>query len=85
MKNPFDVLPQDASLNTICGLAGRLFAKRKAENRYIDFNREIWYLAGDAMDRDFAALTGMTKEQVAREMGDSISRYLAATRRGNPR
>ena len=35
------------------------------------------------MDRGFAALTGMTKEQVAQEMGNAVSRHIE--RRGNPR
>ena len=83
MQNPFSVLPQNASLDAICGLAGRVLEKRKAENRYTDFNTEIWYLAGDAMDRGFAAVIGMTKEQVAREMGNAISKYIE--RRGGPR
>jgi hypothetical protein len=83
MPNPFAVLPPGASLETICGTAGRLFEQRKWQNKYTDFNTEIWYLAGDAMDRDFAALAGMTKEQVAREMGDAISRYIE--RKGNAR
>lgn len=83
MQNPFDALPQDASLDAICGMTGRVLEKRKAENRYTDFNTEVWYLAGDAMDRGFAALIGMTKEQVALEMGNAISRYIE--RRGNPR
>jgi hypothetical protein len=76
MANPFDVLPPGASLETICGTAGRLFEQRKWQNQHTDFNTEIWYLAGDAMDRGFPALAGMTKEQVARKMGDAISTYI---------
>lgn len=78
MRNPFLALPQDASLDAICSAAGTLFEERRAKNRYTDFNTEIWYLAGDAIDRDFGAMKGMMKEQVAREMGNSISRYLDA-------
>ena len=80
MRNPFSTLPQDASLDAICGLAGRLFEKRKANNRHTDFDTEVWYLAGDAMDRGFDALIGMTKKQVAGEMGTSVSRHLDAER-----
>src|SRR5436309_3213655 len=76
MTNAFIELPEDASLDTICGQAGRMFAARKANNPQTDFNTEIWYLAGDAMSAGFSALRGMTKEQVARAMGDSISRHV---------
>jgi len=84
MPNPFSGLPQNASLDAICGAAGKLLAKRKARNRHIDFNTEVWYLAGDAMDRGFDALMGMTKKQVAGEFGDCISRYLEAERQNLP-
>jgi len=83
MQNPFGTLSRNASRQEIYGMAGRLLAQRKAENRYSDFNTEIWYLAGDALERGFAPLTGMTKDQVAQEMGNSISRYLERQR--NPR
>jgi hypothetical protein len=83
MRNPFRALPQDASPNTIYGAAGRLFEERTEENRFTNFNTEIWYLAGDAMDRGFDVLKGMTKEQVARQMGNFISMYLGAKSRYN--
>jgi Tol biopolymer transport system component/Flp pilus assembly protein TadD len=53
-----------------------VFAARNAKNPQIDFNKEIWYLAGDAMSAGFSALRGMTKEQVARAMGDYIARWM---------
>jgi hypothetical protein len=80
MANAFSQLPKDASLDTICGEAGKVFAARKANNPQTDFNTEIWYLAGDAMSAGFSALRGMTKDQVARAMGDSISRHINAQR-----
>jgi hypothetical protein len=80
MANPFLTLSPNASLEEICGAAGKIFAQRKAKNQHTNFNTEIWYLAGDALDRGFTALKGMTKERVAREMGNSISRYIDAGR-----
>ena len=78
MTNAFIELPEDASLDTICGQAGRMFAARKANNPQTDFNTEIWYLAGDAMSAGFSALRGMTKEQITGAMRDSISRHIDA-------
>ena len=62
--------------DTIYGEAGKVFAARKANNPQPDFNTEIWYLPGDPMSAGFSALRGMTKERVARAMGDFIVRYI---------
>jgi hypothetical protein len=75
-QNTFSHLPKDASLDTICGEAGKLFAARVASNPQIDFDKEIWYLAEDAIRDGFTKLRGMTTRQVASAMGDSISRYI---------
>lgn len=81
MWNSLYSLSLDASRNEIYGAAGRVFEERKTWNPDTDFNKEIWYLAGDAEGRDFRALAGMTKEQVAREMGDYIVEYVNASNR----
>jgi hypothetical protein len=72
-SQPFSHLSKYASFDDIFGEAGRVFAARKAYNRQTDFNTEMWYLAGDVMNAGFSVLRGMTKEQIARAMGNFVS------------
>ena len=76
MDNPFRQVPKTASLDDICGEAGKVFAARKESNPLVDFNTEVWFLAGDAVEAGLLALSGMARGQVAQAMGDSISRWI---------
>ncbi len=82
MTNPFSALPKDASLATICGAAGRVFEDRSSSNPGTEFNKEMWYLAGDALNNGFYVLQGMTQERVASTMASSVLSHVRANQQG---
>jgi hypothetical protein len=76
VTNPFSQLTKEAALDTVCAEAGKEFAARKANNPRVDFNTEVWFLAGAAVEADLSALKSMAREEVAKAIGDSISRWI---------
>jgi hypothetical protein len=77
----FNDLPRNASLTAIYGRAGEIFeeqVKGDPETDYTEqepFNKAVWFIAEAAQRQDFINLRGKSKEKIAREMGDSISRW----------
>lgn len=82
MANAFDQLPKDASLDMICGYAGRLFRAKVENDKRTDwknrkhFNDAMWFLAEDAARRDFYVLLGMRVDEIASAIGSSVSRHI---------
>jgi starch synthase len=81
-QTSFDVLPKDASLTAIYGKVGEIFEEQVRRDRQTDYTQKkafddaIWYLAEEAQRQGFIHLRGKSIEQIANEIGDSISRYV---------
>jgi hypothetical protein len=80
-QNPFNSLRRDAARDEIYAYAGKILDVRQKQHPYKrfseqEYNREIYFIAGSAKKRKFFAFEYMTQEEIARAIGDSISRYL---------
>jgi hypothetical protein len=74
----FRALPKWVPRETIYAEAGRVLERRINHNPRTDSDTDIWYLAEDAVDSGFDALSRMTTREVASEMGNYIYRYINA-------
>lgn len=78
----FRDLPPDVPLSAICAKAGELFEEQVRRDRRTDytqkeaFNDAIWYLAEEAQQQGFLHFRGKSREHIANEIGDSLSRNL---------
>jgi hypothetical protein len=89
-KNRFSSISLNASKGQIFGFGSRLFQQQRENDSrgpsfYDDaehFNVAVHFIAKEAWQRKFPALAGMTADQIAKEIGDDISRYGDGERRG---